>query len=162
MLAVIVSAMLTITQPAVSMSLTDAQTVAAGYWGPPPCGQPTYEITADEARYPAPVIPGTINVAAANPATCHVILKPLVVTWDVTCIVVMHEYGHLMGHGHAPDPTNIMHAIPPYSWGPCPPPDTTPASVITTAVAPSVRKKVKKVVRKAIRRSWCTGSRCAF
>lgn len=151
LLAIIISTMLIATQPAVSMTLGEAVGVAAAYWGPPPCGQPTFEVTDNEALYPAPTIPGTTVVALANPRACRVILKPVVETWGITCVTVAHEYGHLMDLGHSDDPTNIMHAVIPKSWGPCPPPEATP----TPAAAPTVRKK-------AVRRTLCTGARCRF
>ena len=98
----------------------DVQTalqVAEQHWGTAPCaGAVTVQWTADPD--------GLLNATStwSNPVdlwsaperdtNCVVALNPNASwDWPKLCTVVAHEVGHLLGHQHVDDPTDLMNAI---------------------------------------------------
>jgi hypothetical protein len=92
--------------------------LAAAFWGQTPaCGQPSIE----PAALPAPL------VGLANLADCSIVVDPKRLTFaGAACMVVVHEYKHLLGyynptgftlpdgdvdHNHSPDPTDLMYPV---------------------------------------------------
>lgn len=57
--------------------------------------------------------PGSAAQTFYGPEQCELRLNPVVfptLTPEMQCNTVVHEYGHLAGLGHSPDPGSIMHA----------------------------------------------------
>lgn len=84
--------------------------LALAVWGPAPCGNPTvaYEPRGDQTL-----------VAVADIRRCRIVFNTKAVPrpdWEWACSTVVHEWGHLTGHNHSPDPYNVMNAnaIEPY------------------------------------------------
>ena len=85
--------------------------LAEQWWG----GQRPANCTSLSIEFDATVM---TNAGAAGEATeperpepcimrvAHITYIPLM------CQVVIHEYGHLLGHGHSPDPHSIMYGDP--------------------------------------------------
>lgn len=91
-----------------------AQQIASAYWGTDACGG-AIEITWAS-------LTGDINarsdwenpVAAyddpAENADCTITFNTAQRwTWPMFCTVMVHEYGHLTGHPHSGDPTDVMY-----------------------------------------------------
>jgi hypothetical protein len=81
-----------------------ALAVALHVWGAPACGQVSVAWVPDE-----PVVGGRaencvidLNSAYGWPALYRG-------NWPLLCTVVVHEWGHLTGHNHVSDPTNVMY-----------------------------------------------------
>lgn len=95
-------------------SLADADTAAHAYWGPAPCGEVHYVVTDDP-------IYGGESAAWGNPDTCTVTLRRAVLDYEAPslCRLMTHEYGHVIGLGHAAgimDPVEYYRAAQPYCW----------------------------------------------
>jgi hypothetical protein len=59
--------------------------------------------------------PGWAAQAFYDPTHCEVRLSPVLfptMTPEMQCNMIVHEYGHLAGLGHSPDPANIMFYAP--------------------------------------------------
>jgi hypothetical protein len=59
--------------------------------------------------------PGWAAQALYDPQRCELRLSPTLfptLTPEMQCNMVVHEYGHLAGLGHSPDPASIMFAAP--------------------------------------------------
>jgi hypothetical protein len=138
--------------------------IAKQTWGVDPCaGQVTVtwgalgadvnaqsSWTNPQSAYDAPQLNGDCSVTF-NPSADF--------DWAKFCTVMVHEYGHLSGKPHSPDPNDVMNAyytVPiqacvnatPDSFKPAP--AAAPASRATTAAvrAKATPKKAKKVTRK--------------
>lgn len=72
-----------------------ARKVATNYWGgEPPCGAPTIDYGWSN---------GGVNGGWAFPDRCNIgIDSSYVWSWHTFCGEIVHEYGHLHGHGHEP------------------------------------------------------------
>jgi hypothetical protein len=95
--------------------IASAQHRAETYWQATPC-------QGEIAIQAAPL--GTLNAesiyttADGDPAgfeDCRIVFNsalpsPWSWTWDRFCTVMVHEYGHLLGHQHSPDPADVMYA----------------------------------------------------
>lgn len=51
---------------------------------------------------------GEATEATSRSAHCEMRIAPNSSVYS-QCLAVVHEYGHLLGHGHSPDPTNVMY-----------------------------------------------------
>ena len=91
-----------------------ARAIAASYWGPEPCAG---DITVAWGS-----LPGSVNALSSwwNPTEAYGNApenRHCVVTlnsdasfdWPMLCTVMVHEYGHLSGQQHSPDPANVMY-----------------------------------------------------
>jgi hypothetical protein len=89
------------------ISIPYALAVAAATFGPAPCGHPQVVYTDGAPLGPLHGRVGTI--AYGEPAKCRISLRR---TWRWTpaqrCTLIVHEYGHLTGHVHSPDPRSVM------------------------------------------------------
>jgi hypothetical protein len=74
--------------------------LAAAFWGQAPPCQPT--IT--RADLPPPI------VGFANLADCSITVDPPPFA-GAECMVVLHEYGHLLGLSHSEDPNDVMYPV---------------------------------------------------
>lgn len=80
--------------------IATALAIAATYFGPTLCGPPN---VIDYPLFPP-------DVAGVAMPDCTIIVNDSRrMTPGTVCTVVVHEYGHLAGHGHSPDPDNVMH-----------------------------------------------------
>jgi matrixin len=155
-----------------SLALSDAETIAIYYWGAMPCSG-SVDVSWQNLD---PSINGVASwwnpVAAYGNATansdCSISLNLAQdYSWPMLCTVVTHEIGHLTGHDHVTDQTNVMY---PVYVGPIPqciaPPIGVPqpASAVSTttpthhvsataashkAKAAAKKKKAKKKHKKA-------------
>ncbi len=53
------------------------------------------------------------TIGWANRRTCTVTFTPRIhdLSWVERCTALAHEFGHLAGRGHHPDPDHIMHPL---------------------------------------------------
>jgi hypothetical protein len=95
-----------------------AYAIAAAHWPDNPCvGQEQIglarqavleELAGDSAVSGADV--RLVAVAAAG--SCRVLLNDEIIWTGATlCMIAEHEYGHLAGLGHSPDPDDVMAAV---------------------------------------------------
>jgi hypothetical protein len=90
--------------------------VALETWGgEPPCGTPTFVRVPDSSADGGIVRDGTMGAEMyADPSTCSIeyASRALQETPPAICAAIVHEYGHLWGHDHSTDPTNVMYPVP--------------------------------------------------
>lgn len=115
-----------------------AQQIARTHWGYDPCqGQVAITWTT---------MPDTINAQStwANPTDaynnstqnmdCSIQFNDAISwDWNRFCTVLVHEYGHLTGHAHSPDPADVMYAYYVAPLSDCV--AAAPAPVVPTAPA---------------------------
>jgi hypothetical protein len=85
------------------------QQIARSYFTPV-CSQPEVTVT-----WTATDEPGWAAQAVYDPTQCELRLSPVLfptLTPEMQCNMIVHEYGHLAGLGHSPDPDNIMFFAP--------------------------------------------------
>jgi Matrixin len=99
-----------------SLALSDAETIAVHYWGVLPCNG----VVAVSWQSLDPTINGVATwwnpVAAYGNASangdCSISLNTVQdYSWPMLCTVVTHEIGHLTGHDHVTDQTNVMYPV---------------------------------------------------
>lgn len=118
-----------------------AYALAVGYWHRTPCAGnvgfswndaassriATAYWSADDSRDPA------------RYTDCHIVLHREAGTdWAKFCTIVVHEVGHLTGHGHVRDRGNVMYPFYVGPRGPCIRPQPTTAPEQTPPQAPAV------------------------
>lgn len=83
--------------------------IAAHVWGQPACGTPRVVIQDRDPTHDGWALSGT----------CEIALTPRI-RWSrdpaYRCSMIVHEWGHLTGHEHSPDPESIMYFQPGYYW----------------------------------------------
>jgi Matrixin len=121
-----------------TLALSDAETIAIHYWGAMPCNgdvdvswQTLDPSINGVATWWNPV--EAYGNAAAN-SQCSISMNLVQdYSWPMLCTVVTHEIGHLTGHDHVTDQTNVMY---PVYVGPIPqclaPPIGVPAPAAST------------------------------
>ena len=85
------------------------QQIARSYFTPV-CVAPEVTVTWASTEDPS-----SAAQALYGPEQCEIRLNPVVfptLTPEMQCNIVVHEYGHLAGLGHSPDPGSIMFAFP--------------------------------------------------
>ncbi|HEY5197629.1 MAG TPA: matrixin family metalloprotease [Solirubrobacteraceae bacterium] len=99
-----------------SLALSDAETIAIYYWGVMPCGG----VVNVSWQSLDPSINGVASwwnpvEAYGNPSAnsdCSISLNLAQdYSWPMLCTVVTHEIGHLTGHDHVTDQTNVMYPV---------------------------------------------------
>ncbi|HEX3873499.1 MAG TPA: matrixin family metalloprotease, partial [Solirubrobacteraceae bacterium] len=99
-----------------SLALSDAETIAIHYWGVLPC-QGNVAVSWQSLD---PSINGVASwwnpVAAYGNAgansECSISLNTAQdYSWPMLCTVVTHEIGHLTGHDHVTDQSNVMYPV---------------------------------------------------
>src|SRR5438270_4110279 len=98
----------------------EAQAIARAAWHGNPCGghvtigwSPMAWDTYSASMWDV-VTPGDRMI------DCHIAFNSRVTfTWSRFCTIMVHEYGHLTGHDHVPDPNSIMYARPRIIWPAC-------------------------------------------
>jgi hypothetical protein len=93
-----------------------AQNIAREHWGVDPCGgQVQVTWTVEAPRINARSYWSNPTSAYGAPAlntACRIEFNAAApYDWDMFCTVVVHEYGHLAGHQHAPDGPDVMSPI---------------------------------------------------
>jgi matrixin len=93
-----------------------ARDVARAAWGAEPCdGQATIAWLDQDPQLNATAIwdnpIGDYADALLN-QDCQIRFNPGVAfDWPRYCSVMVHEYGHLLGHPHSPDPADVMYRL---------------------------------------------------
>jgi matrixin len=131
-----------------SLALSDAETIAIDYWGAMPCNG-SVDVSWQNLD---PSINGVASwwnpVAAYGNASansqCSISMNLAQdYSWPMLCTVVTHEIGHLTGHDHVTDQTNVMY---PVYVGPIPqcvaPPIGVPQPAGASAATSSTRGTV--------------------
>jgi hypothetical protein len=81
--------------------------------------------------------------------------REAVYDWPWLCTLVVHEYGHLAGHGHADDPADIMHAtierVAPECDDPAPPPRSRATAPARAALPVTKRLAIAERLRRSDR-----------
>ncbi|HEX3872688.1 MAG TPA: matrixin family metalloprotease [Solirubrobacteraceae bacterium] len=99
-----------------SVALSDAETIAIHYWGGLPCNgnvdvswQTLDPSVNGVASWWNPV--AAYGNASAN-GNCSISMNLVQdYSWPMLCTVVTHEIGHLTGHDHVTDQTNVMYPV---------------------------------------------------
>ncbi|MEA2253801.1 MAG: hypothetical protein QOG70_4043 [Solirubrobacteraceae bacterium] len=159
--------------PAAPDLMAAAHAVAAAHWGVDPCAGAWTESWQHlgatmnaESRWMA-----TDQADPATYSSCSIAYSLDVDwNWPKLCTIVEHELGHLTGHGHVADPTNVMSpyyvqpspdcaATPQPGATPAPGAAPAPAAASTAAVASAATRKAKRI--KAKRRARAARTRKA-
>lgn len=94
----------------VALATSHAQADARAYWQADPCAGnvivgygPTFRPTAEASA----------GWRLTDPFTeCRITINPWRVrTWPHLCRTIVHEYGHLTGHEHSTDPSDVMYPV---------------------------------------------------
>lgn len=127
-----------------SPAMTAAEAIAKAYWGGADACGGAVDVQWTDLALNTNAVSTWSNPTSAydNPrenSDCHVSFNRLLgFDWPRFCTVLVHEFGHLTGHDHSPDPNNVMTAI--YN-GPvdvcvaAPDPNATPAATPAAPVA---------------------------
>jgi hypothetical protein len=98
-----------------SPSTATARQIAVAHWGVDPCGGNVAITWTAQARDLNAVAHWSSPVPDTGPAghlDCSIAFNSAAsFSWPKFCTVVVHEYGHLVGHGHSADPTDVMAAV---------------------------------------------------
>jgi hypothetical protein len=124
-----------------SPAMVQAELIAVKYWGTSPCsgvvsvswGELDPSINATSTWWNPVAAYGN---AAANSQCSIVFNSAQNYDWPMFCTVMVHEIGHLTGHQHVADPTNVMYPI---YVAPIPECEGTPSGV--AAPAPVAARK---------------------
>ena len=138
-------------------AMAAAENVAHTYWGDAaPCGGQVdiqwTDLTTDTNAISTWSNPTSAYDNPKQNSDCHIALNRLLeFDWSRFCTVLVHEFGHLTGHAHSPDPNNVMTAI--YNGpvdvcldAPAPAPAVTPA---TPAPKPTATAASRSTTRAA-------------
>jgi hypothetical protein len=115
-----------VTTPAIAT----AEQIARDYWGADPCGG---TVTVRWVRQAADINAlSTWSSPTTDPygqpqdnSDCEIDLNPAATfDWPKLCTVLVHEFGHLVGHDHDPRPGHLMSEL-----------YTTPLAACTTPTA---------------------------
>jgi hypothetical protein len=108
-----------------------ATTLAERYWGAVPCGG-QIAVQADQqlaagmdpttdgwVTFESALGPNDLNAPASSYTTCTISLarwqwptrQQQAGDWNMFCLTVVHEMGHLLGHLHSPAPGSVMAAV---------------------------------------------------
>ena len=98
-----------------SALLQEAQGIAQAHWGADACnGQVAISWTAlDPSTNASSTWSNPVDEYSdpAENSSCSIVFNSaLAWDWAKLCTIVVHEYGHLTGHAHAPDPNDVMYA----------------------------------------------------
>ncbi|GAC1442216.1 MAG: hypothetical protein NVSMB51_22380 [Solirubrobacteraceae bacterium] len=100
--------------PVDGAAVSTARTIAAAYWGTDACAG---DVTLTWGSLPEQVNalsnwwnPTESYGNAPQNRHCSVTLNQGVAyDWPMLCTVIVHEFGHLAGHQHSPDPNDVMY-----------------------------------------------------
>ncbi len=94
---------------AMSLGGPPADPIETGYasaeqrWGPMPC-----EVAVTREDLPDNV-GGVASFSTPGPTDCKVALD-VALRGEILCAVAKHEFGHIAGQDHSPDPRDVMHS----------------------------------------------------
>jgi Matrixin len=132
--------------------------VARAYWGAsPPCLGGVDAVAGNWG-------PGGDAWAYASAGSCWIALRPTAypapprmdLTWwrAAMCTTTAHEWGHLLGYGHSPDPSSLMYPYVPVGAVPgCAPGAEAPAGPAPRKRAQRCAAKARAQKRRCVRRS---------
>jgi hypothetical protein len=127
-------------------AMTAAEGIAKAYWGgADACGGAVdvqwTDLPADTNAVSTWSNPSSAYDNPTENSDCHVSFNRLLgFDWPRFCTVLVHEFGHLTGHAHSPDPNNVMTAIyngPVAVCATAPDPTATPAAAPAPAATPA-------------------------
>jgi hypothetical protein len=139
-----------------------AQQVAVAYWGATPCGGKVDVEWTDLASDTNAISSWTNPTSAyGNPSQngdCLVRFNRLLAfDWPRFCTVLVHEFGHLDGHDHSPDPNDVMAAIysgPISACGSSPVPAAGALTAPTAPTATTAAVAASNRAKPAAKRAW--------
>lgn len=129
---------------------TDAQRLAwflptaRAQWPDSPCvGKEQVDLGADLSIY------SRDDAGVAFPSECRVEISAGLDDYFF-CVALTHEFGHLAGYGHNPDPASIMNAYMPTDYKPCTralpqPPRLTPRESTRRFIAATFGDRVLEI-----------------
>jgi hypothetical protein len=113
-----------------------AYALAVGYWHRTPCaGDVAFSWTdASGSRIATAYWTSYGSGDPDHYTNCHIVLhRDAATDWPKFCTIVVHEVGHLTGHGHVRDRNNVMYPFYVGPRGPCTRPQPPGAPPETTA-----------------------------
>jgi len=108
-----------------------ATSIAERYWGAVPCHgririltqQPTPAVLGQDANawvmFSSSLGANNLGAPASTYTNCRIALgsyrwptaASMVQDWDMMCMTMTHEFGHLLGHAHVTTPGNVMNPV---------------------------------------------------
>jgi hypothetical protein len=108
-----------------------ATSIAERYWGAVPCDGKITILVAQRSphvlgrdadawvTFSSSLGANNVAAPASTYANCAVALgrwrwptaATMVPDWDMLCMTMTHEFGHLLGHGHVTTPGNVMNPV---------------------------------------------------
>ena len=108
-----------------------AYALAVGYWHRTPCGG-TVAFAWSDAPGSRMATAYWTSDRSGDPDhywNCRIVLhRESATDWPRFCTIVVHEVGHLTGHGHVRDRSSVMYPFYVGPRGPCTRPQPTPAT----------------------------------
>jgi hypothetical protein len=101
--------------PPQAFPVTSAEKVAVKYWGITPCGGTVafaYEALSPTVNAEASWWnPTSVYGNAGENSDCRVAYNDARMdwTWPMLCTITTHEFGHLLGHEHSANPSDVMY-----------------------------------------------------
>lgn len=96
--------------PPTARAIYVARYRAQRYWHVLPCNG---AVIVKVGSFPDPAVAAESSWTGPNLpySNCEIALTPQIVSfgWRAFCQIVVHEIGHLLGHGHSPNPSNVMY-----------------------------------------------------
>jgi hypothetical protein len=119
-----------------------AYELAVGYWHRTPCaGDVAFSWTdAPGSRIATAYWTADRSGDPARYTNCHIVLhRDAGSDWPKFCTIVVHEVGHLTGHGHVRDRASVMYPFYVGPRGPCtrPQPATAPSDTPQAPATPT-------------------------
>lgn len=102
-------------------------TIAKEYWGAEAACPGGYDVLVNEITDQPAEVDGTNQKAAGEAAMPGCFMRVIPSVWledltlgasaEIICAIVVHEYGHSLGHPHSTDPNSVMNPLTVYTTG---------------------------------------------